>query len=113
VIRWDLTNTEKPTVHSEISLQQIPAVSPTVGFGKSGTDTMLELDSSDTLRIEAPADIQTLKTEDPELAARWRQVTREAFIHCLDAGYAVSEFRVNPEGSGGWYILTNQRRGDG
>jgi predicted GNAT superfamily acetyltransferase len=101
VVKWDLS--VERTIRSATSLT--PAEAPSVGL-----DTM-ELPSpgsTDTILIGAPADIQSLKATNAETAKRWRQLTRHAFTRYLDAGYAVSEFRVESEGRGGWYVLTNK-----
>lgn len=42
--------------------------------------------------LPIPEDINTLRREDPGLAAEWRMATREAFEHLLSAGYIVADF---------------------
>lgn len=48
------------------------------------------LRTEETLLAEIPSDIQELKRKDPEVAERWRQVTRKVFQHYLEAGYAIT-----------------------
>ena len=49
--------------------------------------------AEETVRIEIPADIQTVKAEDPERAREWRRKTRVAFEHYLEIGYTVVGFQ--------------------
>jgi predicted GNAT superfamily acetyltransferase len=48
--------------------------------------------AGDTLEIAIPADIQTLKDRDLELAREWRTNVRAAFEAALAAGYAAVDF---------------------
>lgn len=57
--------------------------------------------------IEIPADINAIQREDPELAARWRDATRRAFLAALEAGFLVEDF--TRDGSLGVYVLTRGR----
>ena len=60
--------------------------------------------------IEIPADIAPLQQDEPELARRWRDATRQAFTTALASGYLVEEFyRQSRNGQSlGIYLL---RRG--
>lgn len=42
--------------------------------------------------IEIPNEIGSLQQQQPDLAVRWREATRAAFIEALAAGYLVTEF---------------------
>src|SRR6476661_3912552 len=42
--------------------------------------------------IEIPTDINALQRTDPQLALRWRETTREAFIAAIACGYLVQDF---------------------
>lgn len=44
------------------------------------------------VRIEIPASIQEVKTENPDAAAAWRQSTRRAFQHYFGRGYRVTAY---------------------
>jgi len=58
--------------------------------------------------IEIPADINSLRAQHPNLAAQWRDATRQAFMTTLNAGFVVVEFhRRTREGlSLGAYLLS-------
>lgn len=58
------------------------------------------------VRVEIPSDIHTVREEDPEAAAGWRERTREAFLSRLDAGYRVIGFVPGPER--GFYVLARE-----
>jgi predicted GNAT superfamily acetyltransferase len=108
VVTWNLRKPSVPAFSEDLALTEIPCV--TVRPDSDALDSHAEptVGSSDLLRVEAPADIQTLKVTNPEVAARWREMTRRALIHYLDAGYRVTKFRLEPEGRGGWYVLQAQ-----
>ncbi len=55
--------------------------------------------------IEIPSDIESLKTSDPDLAARWRESTREAFRSHLDRGYEITRFLRDPTSDRCVYLL--------
>jgi predicted GNAT superfamily acetyltransferase len=57
--------------------------------------------------IEIPAEFQTIKARDPDLASRWRMETRPLFEHCFAAGFEVREFvsQRAAEGRRSHYIL--------
>jgi predicted GNAT superfamily acetyltransferase len=42
--------------------------------------------------VEIPADIQAIRTADPELARAWREQTREIFTHMFNSGYLITDF---------------------
>ena len=46
------------------------------------------------LRIEVPADIQSIKAADPTRALAWRMATRAAFLDALAHGYRVADYRA-------------------
>ena len=56
-----------------------------------GAETPVPI-GGETVQVEIPADIQTVKREDPAAALRWRQETRAAFEHYLGRGYVVTGF---------------------
>lgn len=61
--------------------------------------------------IEIPRDINALPAEDIELAARWREATRQAFTKAINAGYVVKEFYLAGRGTqtSGAYHLSRAR----
>jgi predicted GNAT superfamily acetyltransferase len=46
------------------------------------------------LRIEIPAEIQSIKASDPARALAWRMATRAAFMDALMHGYRVTDYRA-------------------
>ena len=66
----------------------------------------------DCVGVQIPSDIGGIMKDDMTLAQRWREATREVFLHYLAAGYEVSGFvrenrvssyllsRVPPDGGG-------------
>lgn len=52
---------------------------------------LLELDDP-RLLLTVPSLIDAIMEEDMELAIRWREATREAFLHCFSRGYEAREF---------------------
>lgn len=60
--------------------------------------------------VEIPADFQSLKTADFNLARRWRTETRAIFEDCLGAGYAVMDFvsHVHDGRRRSYYVLVHE-----
>ena len=58
---------------------------------------------ADTLLIAVPADVETLRRNDPDQALRWRLVLREVLAPLIgpDTGWGVVDFLRD-----GWYVLT-------
>ncbi|MER7798592.1 hypothetical protein [Microbacterium sp. NPDC096154] len=55
--------------------------------------------------VAVPADIESLRRTDPDLARRWRLQTRAALAELLASGWVVSDF-ARPAATGGMYVLT-------
>ena len=58
------------------------------------------------VRVEIPADIQSLKSAFPDVAGAWRAATREIFQHYLQHGYRITRFVRDPEWERCFYVLT-------
>ena len=58
-----------------------------------------------TVRVEIPADIQRLKTENMDRAIEWRASTRAAFLHYQQAKYQVDAFYREPDSGRCFYVL--------
>lgn len=58
------------------------------------------------LLLPVPEDLDRMMAEDMELAIRWREMTREAFLHYFDAGYVAREFIRGPSLS--HYLLVRE-----
>ncbi len=69
-----------------------------ISLVRVGTDNvphrneLSEVSGQQHLLVEIPTDINALQRESPELAARWREVTRGAFTEAIASGYLVEEF---------------------
>lgn len=67
------------------------------------------------VRVEVPADVQELRRQSAETAARWRASTRRAFETLLERGYRVEGFERVPAPSGGgrrtFYLLRRREAG--
>ena len=48
------------------------------------------------LFLSIPADIEEVMRAELSLAIRWREATREAFLHYLSRGYVIREFLRGP-----------------
>ncbi len=61
--------------------------------------------------VEIPADVQTVKEEDMDLARAWRAHTRDVFQHYFDSHYIVTDFTRREDEEGHtrcYYVLTYQ-----
>lgn len=63
------------------------------------------VDGPPVVRVEIPADIQSVRAEDPEEASEWRERTREGLLPRLSSGYRVAGFVPGPER--GFYVLVH------
>jgi predicted GNAT superfamily acetyltransferase len=68
---------------SPISFPTAPPSEPQKGAGGLGR-----------LRVEIPADFQSIKVADPARALAWRMATRAAFTDALAHGYRVTDYRA-------------------
>jgi chorismate synthase len=71
---------------------------------------VLELDHP-RLLVPVPVDSQEMTVARLPLAVRWREVTREAFLHYLSRGYQVREFVRGEQASG--YVLVGPGSSEG
>ena len=97
-----------------ISIPEPGSISPIVRVGPNNAPEMGVL-SKDLkqkhLSIEIPSDINSLQRENPNLAAKWREATRHAFIETLGAGYLVEDFYGSTRNDRplGTYLLSRGR----
>lgn len=59
----------------------------------------------DRIRVEVPADINTLQQSDKQQAVAWRHSTRAAIRSALDAGLTVHGFVIDDCTHRGYYVL--------
>lgn len=101
-VRWRLTS---PRVEAALAGERgegTPVAAPVVlAVGPKGRPApAVGLDVSHGAMIEIPRDHQTLKREDPPLAAAWRDAFAEAVTRCFDARLVATAF-----GSGAYVFL--------
>ena len=85
-------------------------------LAEDGTPTMpagSNLPDTDPVLIPVPVDIHAVKTESPELAWRWRELTRRAFLRYLACRYRVQGFIRGGDSRVYYYVLSTQQRGEG
>lgn len=93
-----------PTSTSNVpSFDQIPALI-TVGPGNEPLSTEVQ---EERLLIEIPSDFGQIASTNLELAQRWREITRRAFMQALEHGFLVDEFYRPQDGKEkhGTYLL--------
>ncbi|MGH7664152.1 MAG: hypothetical protein ACRENI_07655 [Gemmatimonadaceae bacterium] len=64
-----------------------------------------ELVGAPAVRLEVPNDIIALIERNPEVARRWRDTTRRAFLSYLERGYRVAGFQRDPDTGRALYRL--------
>lgn len=107
VVAWPVADAELETRRSEIAAiaaEQHTREAPLLGDPDAEGNTEPPAAAS-RARIAAPSDIGSIQTSDPAAAARWRMLTREAFEHCLAAGFRVQGFRLDRTKDRGYYLL--------
>jgi predicted GNAT superfamily acetyltransferase len=77
----------------------------------AGKKAHLRLDESPLL-LEVPADINQMKTTDPQRAIEWQGGVRAASRHYFQAGYAVTDFFMLSEPRQAFYVLEKQDSGE-
>ncbi|RZT66455.1 putative GNAT superfamily acetyltransferase [Microcella alkaliphila] len=102
LIRWDLIPTPPAAAtpcpwlgDAHIAVADLPDAPPS--YVPPGADAHVAL-------VAVPRDIEALRRSDPELARRWRTVTRAALGGLLDAGWAVTDFTRSCQ-----YVLHRER----
>ncbi|MGD2135860.1 MAG: hypothetical protein PVF27_06855 [Gemmatimonadales bacterium] len=98
VVEWPTTEqpTAEPGTHD--------AESAALVFAADDPAEDADLPEAAVVACAIPADIQALKSAEPELARRWRRATRRALQHYLGRGYRIVAFERVPQG-GGAYLL--------
>jgi predicted GNAT superfamily acetyltransferase len=79
---------------------------PLAMLAGEGADSTRRFPDAAMVRVEIPADIQSLKSALPDVAKAWRATTREMFQHYLQRGYVVTGFVRDPEWERCFYVLT-------
>lgn len=110
LVEWELRD---PRVETLVSGEALPATwrapgAPIVNTVLSGGTVMPrapELPDAPEVRVEIPADLQSVKRGTPELARTWRMSTRRAFTHYMNRSYRVVGFAREPETNRCFYLL--------
>jgi len=66
-----------------------------------------ELVDAPAVRVEVPHDVTQLVAEAPDVARRWRETTRRAFLSYLGRGYRVVAFERGRDGARAFYRLAS------
>ncbi len=89
----------------ELNLSAIPVLNP----ADTKNELLVPLDNFDlpgnetNYLVEIPSNLNTLKTQSPNLALQWRLQTREIFQQAFDAGYTAIDLLRNQNRS--YYLL--------
>lgn len=80
-----------------------PLVNSRDSQGGQPLESPFDLPEAPLVRVEIPADIQTLKDESPETAMAWRMCTRRAFLGYLERHYRIRGFQRHD--GRGFYLM--------
>ena len=98
-----LANAERAI--ESLDCQQSPIVSPAFIEGADGAAILPHC-----VRVEIPADAESLLRDTPAEAAQWRERVRRDLRWALGAGYTITAL-ANADGSGrGYYLMTKGAR---
>ncbi len=107
IVCWDLSepvSVPPPTVPH--AWTEAPIV--TLGSVEEMEATRSSLPTASVVRIAIPGDVQSLKRQDPDTAASWREITRCAFEHYLAHGYTVRRFVHDPHEGRDFYVVEQE-----
>jgi predicted GNAT superfamily acetyltransferase len=105
LVEWDVSAEDAPEPPGTPKIPDVPTITVS-----DGSPPDAPLPAVPQVLVEIPADIQTLKKQDPELAKAWRRLTRRAFQHYLASGYRVARFVRDPTAGGGHYVVQQAER---
>ncbi len=117
LVAWEL---DAPQVERALA-GTLPTTAPltselqAIQLDDEGTPTIptdIELPETDPVLIAVPADIHAVKTESPELAWRWRELTRRALQWYLARQYRVQGFIRTADSRVCHYLLSTRQRGE-
>jgi predicted GNAT superfamily acetyltransferase len=96
---------EAERVLASADCRQAPVATPEWIAGAAGAAILPHC-----IRVEIPADGESLLYEAPTEAAQWRQLVRFGMRWGLNAGYTVSAFHVDTASHRGYYLMTKSTR---
>ncbi len=88
------------------SVNEAPVINSKIGENGSPVPVEAKLPALPSIRIEIPANIETIQNESLPSATKWRTSTKRAFLHYLGANYTVEAFFREPESNRCFYVLT-------
>lgn len=87
---WVIWNLNDEKAAAKTDFERVKTI---VKLGENNIPQILDLSETDEqVAIEIPADINKLQKQNVELAARWREATRKAFVNAFANDYVVKEF---------------------
>ncbi len=90
---------------SEDAFHEAPIVNTIPASDDRAHPVRATLPLASAVRVEIPEDIQQVKADAPDVAPRWRETTRRAFLWYLERGYQVTGFRRDPASRRCMYLL--------
>jgi predicted GNAT superfamily acetyltransferase len=93
IVRWPIASPRVEAARAGKLVPEDPAAwTPAPVLGVESGDEAVPLPLVPRVLVEIPADVQRVKTEQPDLAAAWRRSTRRAFLHYFGRGYRVTAY---------------------
>lgn len=113
VVAWDLREdrdgnrqTAAAPAGSDDEHDDAPVVNRLARTAVPDEASALELCDAPVVRVEIPADIEQLITNDYDVATRLREATRRAFSHYMMSGYKVTAFSHRLPEDRYFYVLS-------
>jgi predicted GNAT superfamily acetyltransferase len=110
VVAWDLTRDGGANARTSPDGDPDATGAPianALAFGTTrGAGPVAELPDADVVRVEVPADIDSVIARDISTAATLRESTRRIFTHYMDRGYAITGFSHLTPDDRYFYILS-------
>ena len=106
VAEWDLTRPFTPVTGSDLPAagdMQAPLVNP---LDDHGRPVVRDVGTPDTVRLQVPADSESLRAQGRDLPLVWRLAVRRSVLPFLGRGYVISRFVRAHEGTLPYYVLS-------
>ncbi|MFQ5770019.1 MAG: hypothetical protein ACE5HX_05750 [bacterium] len=102
-VRLAISRQWQPDIHA---FNRTPVVNTQLREDGVPTPIVIELPTIQAVRVEIPANIESIQAESLDLAARWRATTRRAFLWYLERAYQVEIFYRDPVSERCFYGLS-------
>ena len=88
--------------------REIEGAATVLAVSDSGEPVLKKETGKDNIVIEIPGNINEVMLDQGELAVRWREASRQAFLSVLDVGYTMVDFYRSEQDSRpvGYYLAT-------